>query len=297
MAVILGNKYQSKQRENFRKIVGVSVANEKIKPENMPRIYGGIGEVWFQGNSAAGSSTGNGGGSGSGEDPNGGGGSGSGEDPNGGGGGECICVEISDTLNPCCVSGYDCHTGTPIKIQPEPSYEPIIPCETPEPPPYDGDDTIVIAWWSHTTQDYGYELATMDSGSGAAADALQQSAETFLKITWCGAMSLGEKRMLHFAKKNGKSFEYWGEQIVNSEQCGVFAGSCIVNTGYDNRSYNLALESWNKKNKKKQYFVKDGKFYDACDPYGTPPSDEPITICDENSNQYEVSPDGTITPL
>ena len=46
-----------------------------------------------------------------------------------------------------------------------------------------------------------------------------------------------------------------------------------------------------------QYFVKDGKFYDACDQYGEPPSDEPIVMCDTDGNQYEVSPDGKITPL
>ena len=298
MGVILGNKYQSKQRDNFRKIVGISDANEKIKPENMPRIFGGIGEVWFQGNSPAGQSTGNGGGSGSGENPNGGGGGGSG----GGGNGQCVCENIDEIgsgliATPCCIQGMSCETGTPIKIQLQPSETPTIPCETPPPPPYGGDDTIVVSWWSHKDGKNEYMLADMGSGSGVAASALQQSVDTYLAITGCGAMSAGDKRYVSTVSKNGKSFEYYREQRVNSEQCGFWHASCDVMASPSKWQYDLGLENWNKNNQQKQYFVKDGKFYNACDSYGEPPSEEPITICDTDGNQYEVSPDGKITPL
>ena len=304
MGVILGNKYQSKSRDNFRKIVGISAANEKIKPENMPRIFGGIGEVYFNGQSAAGQITGNGGGSGSGENPNGGGG-GSG----GGGNGQCVCENIDEIgsgliATPCCIYGMSCETGTPIKIQLQPSETPTIPCEQPKPPPKDDPDTIIIKWEKRngfsTPITYEYELATMDNGAGAANSAIQQSVDSFRSnVSACGAVSNVHCQITSTFSNNGKSFEYCRTMSFNTENCSVNSVSVDIMraTTAGDSYYNAGLENWNKKNQQKQYFVKNGKFYNACDPYGEPPSEEPITICDTDGNQYSVSPDGKITPI
>lgn len=303
MAVILGNKYQSKNRDNFRKITGLSEANEKIKPENMPRIYGGIGEVYFNGQSAAGSSTGNGGGSTGTTDPNGGSGSGGGSSGSGGGS-ECQCETLPDALIvngvPCCVAGVDCEDGKPIQVQLDPNGdgEPILPCETPPPPPYGGDDTIVINWHNLHCGKYfsnEYFLADMGSGAGVAEEALQQSLDTYLCITSCGGMSAGDKRDLSTATKNGKTFQYYSKQVAQSEQCGTWTAYCNVITSPSKTQYDAALKNWGK-NAAIQYFVKDGKFYDVCDPYGKPPI-ECVEMCDEDGNKYQVCGDGKITEL
>lgn len=305
MAVNLSNKYQSPERRYIRQIGGIDETSEKMTAENLKRQYGGVGEVWFQGNSAAGSSTGGGGGDTGTTDPNGqggggsgGSGGGSGGGGSGGGSGVCECVEVS-LAGGCCVSGYDCETGQKIQLQLQPSGSPIFPCQIPPPPPYGGDDTIVIEWKDINCGSYfttHYELADMDGGAGVAEDALQQSLNTYLCILSCGAMSAGDKVGLATASKNGKSFQYYREQIVQSEQCGNFAAYCNVIIQPNQQQYNAALENWGK-NAALQYFVKDGKFYDACDPYGKPPRSEPITMCDNNGNQYSVSPDGTITKI
>lgn len=313
MAVNLSNKYQSPERRYIRQIGGIDETSEKMTAENLERQYGGVGEVWFNGQSAAGSSTGGGGGDTGTTDPNGdggsgggsggggsgGGGSGGGGSGGGGsGGGVCDCVEISPAGG-CCVTGRDCETGQKLQLQLQPSDRPIFPCQIPPPPPYGGDDTIVISWRNFHCGQYGsteYLLADMDSGAGVAEEALQQSLDTFLCITGCGGMSAGDKQSLVNPSKNGKSFQYYREQVVKSEQCGQWTAYCNVILEPNEQQYNAALENWGK-NKAIQYFVKDGKFYDVCDPYGKPPRSEPITMCDENGNQYSVSPDGTITKI
>ena len=61
MAVNLSNKYQSQERRYIRQIAGIDETSPKLTAENLERQYGGVGEVWFNGSSAAGESTGNGG--------------------------------------------------------------------------------------------------------------------------------------------------------------------------------------------------------------------------------------------
>lgn len=302
MAVILGNKYQSKNRDNFRKITGLSEANEKIKPENMPRIFGGIGEVWFQGNSAAGQSTGDGGGSGSGENPNGGGGG------SGGGVYQCICVDISEAESvvgiPCCITGKNCETGEPIQIQTNPNNDPAppLPCEEPQPPSLD-DCNNVIFYIRDAGGDQDYFFGTLSENN------LQAKCEEFAnKHKWFDCPAGLEL--------NAGTSEIYSQNIVcNGETLSVVYNvradyRCKTATyqqelvyGYillspTNDEIAAAIENWKKTaTKTKQYFAKDGKFYDTCDPHGEPPSDEPITICDENGNQYKVSPDGKIKAL
>ena len=122
----------------------------------------------------------------------------------------------------------------------------------------------------------------MGSGAGVAATALQQSVDTYISgITGCGAMSAGDKRYIGTCEKNGKSFQYFREQRVNSEQCGFWHASCNVITSPSQSQYNSALANWKKPSGK---YLKNGKFYDACGISG----EDCITVCDENGNQYKI---------
>lgn len=304
MAVILGNKYQSKNRDNFRKITGLSEANEKIKPENMPRIYGGIGEVYFNGQSAAGSSTGNGGGSTGTTDPNGGGGSG-GSGSGGGSGGsggssECQCETLTDALIvngiPCCVNGVDCEDGKPIQIQLDPNGGvPILPCDDPMPKPTPEDPVFKLAVANCQNEDPA-PIFTQESGAASAASALSAAyLEKYIQENCPNAPN--DTKYTRQSKIGFTDIKYTESCIYWSIHCSgcVYIVVCAVIEN-DNQITDEMREFYSK-NKKKQYFVKDGKFYDACDPYGTPPSDDPIIMCDENGNQYSVSPDGNIKSL
>lgn len=302
MAVILGNKYQSKQRDNFRKITGISDANEKIKPENMPRIFGGIGEVWFQGNSAAGQSTGDGGGSGSGENPSGGGGG------SGGGVSQCICVDISEAESvvgiPCCITGQNCETGEPIQIQTNPNNdpEPPLPCEEPQPPSLDDCNNVIFEirdaggntdYFFGTLsennlqakcEEFAYKNKWFDCPAGLELNA--GTSETDSRNIICNGETLSVVVMVQ-ADYRCKTATYQQELVY---------GNILLTP--TNEEIAAAVENWKKTaTKTKQYFAKDGKFYNTCDPYGEPPSDEPITICGADGNQYSVSPDGKITAL
>ena len=257
MAVILGNKYQSKNRDNFRKITGLSEANEKIKPENMPRIFGGIGEVYFNGQSAAGQSTGNGGDSGGGSGGSGGSGGGSGS--GGGGSSNCTCEkidEIKDGLiaKPCCLSGVDCETGTPIKIQLDPSETPIIPCETPKPPPppTESCETVVITYYQMTgmatPSKTVYLLSTIDSVAGDLENALQQSVDSIQSVCGGGAV-VREYTTTSDLFCNGVDTQitYVHSRHINTQNCGLISGDCNLITRPTIEQYQLGLQNWNKK--------------------------------------------------
>lgn len=310
MAVILGNKYQSKQRDNFRKITGLGEANEKIKPENMPRIYGGIGEVYFNGQSAAGSSTGSGGGDTGTTDPNGNGGSGNGGSGDGGFG-ECKCVEVS-LDGGCCISGKDCETGNPVKIQLTPSNTPIISCDTAPNPTTDPLGYVIIVYPYPYGDDCNNILlfpggdiqGAFDAGATAGGMCLVNDVnndDDCPNIEW---IQLGDKIDVNQRQINTpqgyvtyteyRKFYKW--ECNGWARTGSSSASLRIETNPNSNNYKAAVNAYNK-NKSKNYFIKDDKFYDVCDPYGTPPSSEPIKMCDENGNQYEVSPDGKITPI
>lgn len=309
MAVILGSKYQSKNRDNFRKITGLSEANEKIKPENMPRIFGGIGEVWFQGNSAAGQSTGDGGGSGSGENPSdGGSGSGGGGSGSGGGVSQCICVDISEAEGvigiPCCITGQSCDTGETIKIQTNPNNEPVppLPCEEPQPPSLDDCNNVIFGirdaggmrdYFFGTLsennlqakcEEFAYKNQGFDCPAGLELNA--GTSETRSENIICNGETLSVVVSVR-ADYRCKTANYQQELVY---------GNILLSPTSEEIA--AAVENWKKTaTKTKQYFAKDGKFYNTCDPYGEPPSDEPITICDTDGNKYSVSTDGKITTL
>ena len=324
MAVILSNKYQSKNRDNFRKITGLSEANEKIKPENMPRIYGGIGEVYFNGQSAAGSSTGDGGDDTGIIDPNGSSGNAGGNaggdaggDAGGGDAGfnsECECVEVS-TDGGCCISGKDCETGNPIKIQIKPSDEPAIPCDVPPNPVTDPLGYVIVVYpYPSRGNDCknillfpgGDIQGAFDAGVTAGGMCLvnivnNQETETCPYINW---IQVGDKIGVtqrgistpqgYVSYTEYRKFYKW--DCGSWTRTGSSSASLRIETNPNSQAYKDAVNAYNK-TKSQNYFIKDGKFYDVCDPYGQPPSSEPIVMCDTNGNQYSVSPDGQITPL
>lgn len=327
MAVILSNKYQSKNRDNFRKITGLSEANEKIKPENMPRIYGGVGVVYFEGQSAAGSSTGEGGDDTGIIDPNGsssnagggnsGGGNSGGGDAGGGDAGdtgfngECECVEVS-TDGGCCISGKDCETGNPIKIQLTPSDDPVISCDAAPNPTTDPLGYVIIVY-PYPRGDNCKNILLFPGGDiqGAFDAGVTAGGMCLVNI-----VNNSDCRNLSW-KQTGDKVNVVQRQIGTPQgyvsyteyrkfykwECSNMTGtsssssaSLRIETNPNSNNYKEAVNAYNK-NKSKNYFIKHGKFYDVCDPYGQPPSSEPITMCDENGNQYEVSPDGKITKL
>lgn len=328
MAVILSNKYQSKNRDNFRKITGLSEANEKIKPENMPRIYGGVGEVYFEGQSPAGSSTGNGGGDTGIIDPNGsngsngsnsGGGDAGGGDAGGGDAGdtgfngECECVEVS-TDGGCCISGKDCETGNPIKIQLNPSDDPIISCDAAPNPSTDPLGYVIIVYPYPSGNNCknillfpsGDIQGAFDAGVTAGGMCLvnsvnNQEIDTCPYINW---INVGDKINITTKSINTPQgyIQYTDYRKWYAWDCGSWrvtgssSASLRIETNPNSKSYKDAVNAYNK-TKSKNYFIKNGKFFDVCDPYGTPPSSEPIIMCDENGNQYEVSPDSKIKAL
>lgn len=324
MAVILGNKYQSKNRDNFRKITGLSEANEKIKPENMPRILGGIGEVWFNGQSAAGSSTGSGGGDTGKEDPNeqgeenggGSGGGGSGGESGGGGGDNpmiCEAVSVSDDHadKACAVKGRDCETGQEIVIQKDGNN--TMPCDTPPNPQTDPNGYVVIAYpypYGDGCQNImlfpsGDIQGAYDAAATAGGDCLVKHVNenkdgcSYIKWLQTGDQIDGTERWIWTPQGNVSyvdNVKFYRWECGWATRSGGAQADLSVNTDPNSQAYINAVNAYNQR-KRKNYFIKDGKIYDACDPYGTPPSSEPITMCDDDGNQYEVGADGKIKAL
>ena len=56
------------------------------------------------------------------------------------------------------------------------------------------------------------------------------------------------------------------------------------------------IDYYSSQSRVKRYFKKDGKFYNACDPYGDPPISE-LTLCNSDGDQFKINGDGSITPL
>lgn len=284
MAVILSNKYQSKNRKNFREITGLGEVTEKIYPDNMPRIFGNTAAVYYNGGSAAGESSGLDEQHGAGDDQ---------EKPDGGGGswdGECVCDKINDaTSDSCCVSGFDCDTGRIVEIQRKGDPEPLPPteCEPDIPTPTPEDPLVKLMQSNCNNTQYGVRWCLKSEASGVAT---ALSAE-------------GVSRVCPTAK-NCNTYTYSrviGNLNVQYESscksCSLCSG-CIHITACEiitnpNQITQEVIDYY-KQNMKKRYFVKDGKIYDACDPYGTAP-EECIEMCDANGNKYQVCGDGRIT--
>ena len=303
VGVNLSNKYQSPERRYIRQIGGIDETSPKMTAENLERQYGGVGEVWFQGNSAAGQSTGDGGGTGSGENPNGGGGG------SGGGGGfdQCFCVDIQEAESvvgiPCCITGQSCETGETIKIQTNPNNAPTtpLPCEEPQPPSLD-DCNNVIFKIRDAGGDRDYFFGTLSENNlqakceefankhkwfdcPAGLELNAGTSEIYSQNIICDGENLNVVYMVQ-ADYRCKSATYLQELVYGY----------ILSSPTDEQIA-AAVANWIKTAKKtKQYFAKDGKFYDTCDPYGTPPI-ECVEMCDENGNKYRVCGDGSITKI
>lgn len=288
MAVILGNKYQSKQRDNFRKIVGISDAYEKIEPENMERIYGKYNAVYFNGNTASSGSTGqpNGGG-GDDDDPN---------KPNGGGGGGglvCVCQEINaeNITNPCCLSGTDCDTGEPIivdfdsgePLKPE-DCQPPIPTPTPQNPLY----KFMISNCQNTGAKYAYGLKS-EAADIATALSAQAIGDVCKNANRCNIYT------------TTKTIANLGVPYTQScKSCSLCSGcasvvACTYITDISQINQEI-IDYYSAQSTVKRYFKKDGKFYNSCDPYGDPPVSE-LNLCNSNGDQFKINGDGSITPL
>ena len=300
MAVNLSNKYQSPERRYIRQIGGIDETSQKISAEDLPRQLGGIGEVWFQGNSAAGQSTGNGGGTGSGENPSGGGGS-------GGGSNECLCVDISEAGSVvgvlCCITGKSCETGEPIKIQTNPNNdpEPPLPCEEPQPPDLNDCDNVIFQIrdtggnedyffgrlsennLEQKCEDFAHEHQWFDCPSVLKLN--DSTSYTVQTDFICKKETLSVVSSVH-SDFRCKSATYLQELVY---------GSIVASPTADEIA--AAVANWIKTAKKtKQYFANNGKLYDTCDPYGTPPI-ECVEMCDDNGNRYRVCGDGSITKI
>ena len=291
MAVILGNKYQSKQRDNFRKIVGISDAYEKIAPENYERIYGSYNAVYFNGNTAASGSTGqpNGGG-GDDDDPNKPGGGGGG---GGGGGLVCVCQEINaeNITNPCCLSGTDCDTGEPVivdfdsgePLKPE-DCQPQIPTPTPENPLY----KFMIGYCQNINDQYAYGLKSDAKGTAEALSA-KRVAKTCENANRCNIYT------------TTATIANLGIRYTQScKSCSLCSGcvaisACRMITDISQIDQEV-IDYYAAQDRTKRYFKKDGKFYNSCDPYGDPPISE-LTLCNSDGDQFKINGDGSITPL
>ena len=299
MAVILGNKYQSKQRDNFRKIVGISDAYEKIAPENYERIYGSYNAVYFNGNTAASGSTGqpNGGG-GDDDDPNKPGGGGG-----GGGGGVCECVDISADLlgkdNICCLNGFDCETEKPLQLLLDDSdyFKADIDCQ---------DD---IENGSNAQVIFGV------GGTGVTEGCCRNSTSSYYQcLTLQQALSLFNSMKGRVSSTcPGTSSVLTDTNTTTETNGGAWRGTLEYRenhakiSGCSNQNYNrnVSIRIYSNGNycqniienpNKSKFFLNNGKFYNMCDPYGNPPT-ECITMCDSEGNRFEVCGDGSITPL
>ena len=309
MAVILGNKYQSKQRANFRKIAGIYENSEKIEVENKERILGQTGTAWVAGNSASSETTGttdtndccnkepkntepndpN--------DPNAPTAPNTPNDPdnpdNPDNPYQCECVDVGspNADNACCVSGKECEAGRTIRVQRR-GGNTAADCELP--PLYGECTTAVIhfVWtggemWKLTT----IEKVADDIDSGieenfnkavkylGGGDVQNERTETTTSTVRCG----GEIYKIPYTK--AKRGFVVGKGWANS------TASFINNP--DLTSYNRGLANWDKPILK---YIQNGKIYDACDPYGEPPIDC-VEMCDENGNKYRVCGNGKITPI
>lgn len=287
--VILGNKYQSKNRAYIRKIAGIDETNEPISPENMERLYGKYNAVYFNGNTAASGSTGqpNGGG-GDDDDPNKPGGGGG-----GGGGLVCVCQEINaeNITNPCCLSGTDCDTGEPIIIdfdsgeplKPE-DCQPSIPTPTPQDPMY----KFMIGNCQNTNGKYAYGLRS-EAADIATALSAQAIGDICKNANRCNIYT------------QNKNIANLGIPYTQScKSCSMCSGCTLItacNPITDISQINQEIiDYYSAQNKTKRYFKKDGKLYNSCDPYGDPPVSE-LNLCNSDGDRFKINGDGSITPL
>ena len=309
MSVFLGNKYQSKQRENIRKIAGIGENNDKIEVENKQRILGQTGTAWVAGNSAASETTGDP------EtndccnkepkkpdpdpkpdpkpDPD--------PDPDPDDPYKCDCVSVghSNAAAYCCVSGKDCETGRTIRVQRR-GGNTKGDCDEYRPIPY--GDCLYRVYSSIS------EIEDIYSGF----DGLQAAVETQLQVGMskqeekyqCKSSSCskceGATWELFFERTNthtcgGQSAEITTKVMHGTNKCTPFGASSGFARVSSQSDYQKYLE-WHEKNRARLLYASGGKLYNACDPYGEPPI-ECVEMCDENGNRYRVCGDGGITPL
>ena len=283
--VFLLNKYQSKQRINWRILTGVTTAPEEIQPENIPRIFGNTAAVYYNGGSAAGESSGL-------DEQHGEGGE---EKPGGGGGswsGECVCEKINDATNDsCCIGGFDCETGRIIEIQRKGDPQPLPPteCEPDIPTPTPEDPLVKLMQSNCINTKYGVRWCLKSEASGVAtAFSAEGVSRTCPTAKNCNTYT--------YSRKIGNLNVKYESSCKSCSLCSgcIHIVACEIITS-PNKITQEVIDYY-KQNMKKRYFIKDGKIYDACDPYGQPPT-ECVEMCDEDGNKYQVCGDGSITAL
>lgn len=287
MAIKQNNKTQSTIRFNLSNILGLSEEQVKMVAQNQYRLLGGLGFVYFNGlttGSESGETTPTCTPCGGNDDSGGGSG--------GGGGGlltpctECVSIAKAAEMTasgetPCCIDSKNCETGENMPI-----------CLTDNcgggygqdctPPPY-GECTTVVIYFSWTGG-ADYKLTTLKK---VASDINSGIEENFGKAV----QNLGGGEIQNETTTATTRILNCGSDTYEINYNNAKRGF-VVNKGWANSTasfninptqtdYNRGLENWEKPSGK---YLKNGKFYDACDIDG----DDCITVCDENGNQYKI---------
>lgn len=286
------NKNQSQIRKNLTSILGLTETEEKLTVKNSERILCSNGSFYFGGTDPQ---TGQDGGCGCNDHPNNPGGGGSGGDGggsggDGGGGSSVICdeEEIRSGSSACTLNGYDCETGQGVSLDRSGNGDGACDdCSG------DGNGKFVYQYYfsNGISEEVVINTKTM-CGSIDTAKSLFNAGRGKVdsNVAVCGEKNvIADIDTLEYSETRGLI----GQLVyrVQGRQCNGKIIYTIVSVNGQN-----FCDGTEPCANSKNYFTKNGKIYNACDPYGEPPQDC-IDMCDSQGNKYRVCGNGNITKL